>query len=409
MTSPQPSSSSRPERRIEVTVVYEKLLASQKPVVVSLGGARSSKSHSLAQIYAQRFHNRRHRKVLITRKTLPSLKLTAMRLMVGLLQDFGLYRRYDHNKSEGTIYDPRNNNLLAFLSIDDPEKIKSTEWNDVWMEEASEFTWEDFTVIRTRMSGPTTAEEPNQIHLSLNPTEEQGWINQRLILDPAFADEVDVVRSTWRDNPFLSPEYIKILNQLKDQDRAAWQVFSEGEWGTLTNIIYSAYEMVPKMPDSFDEIIYGIDFGFNNPSAIIQIGIKDQRHYLKQLLYETGLTNADLIAKAEGLIPKDLRFSPTYCDAAEPDRIAEFERAGFNVFPADKEVKAGIDFCKRIKFFATTDSSDLVKERGSYKWKSDRNGNVLDEPVKFMDHLMDAKRYALYTHFKDRVNTAGYA
>ena len=89
-----------------------------------------------------------------------------------------------------------------------------------------------------------------------------------------------------------------------------------------------------------------------------------------------------------------------YADSAEPARIEEIGGAGFDVHPADKSVKDGILYCKRLKFYTTAESVHLNEEKRTYKWKSDRNGNILDEPVKFKDHLMDAKRYALYTHQK---------
>lgn len=83
-------------------------------------------------------------------------------------------------------------------------------------------------------------------------------------------------------------------------------------------------------------------------------------------------------------------------DSAEPDKIQEIGDAGFNVYPADKAVSDGILFCKRKKIFIHKDSADLIKEIKNYSWKTDRNGNVLDEPVKSNDHLMDAMRYGLY-------------
>lgn len=408
-TLPQPSFSSQPAvRSVDVTNVFERNFAATEPIVIDIGGARSSKSHSLAQLFNYRFANRRNRNVLVTRKTLPALKLTAMRLVIGLMQDYGIYRRDNHNKTDGVYYDPRRNNLLAFLSIDDPQKIKSTEWNDVWMEEANEFTWDDFGVVRTRMSGPTTEEEPNQIFLSLNPDEEQGWINQKLILDPSFARAVRVIRSTYRDNPFLDAQFIKILEDLKEQDPVAYQVYNLGEWGALTNVIYSPFELVDRFPDEVDEVIYGLDFGFHNPTALDRIGLRDKLNvYHDEKIYETGLTNSALIARLEEVIPPTERSCPIYADSAEPDRIQEIESAGFYILPADKEVKIGIDFCKRLKHHTLASNVSFNKERGSYKWKQDRSGNVLDEPMKFMDHLMDAMRYALWTHHKGRFSQPG--
>jgi phage terminase large subunit len=40
-----------------------------------------------------------------------------------------------------------------------------------------------------------------------------------------------------------------------------------------------------------------------------------------------------------------------------------------------------------------------LKEIRSYKWKVDKNGTVLEEPVKFKDDGMDSMRYAAYGKF----------
>jgi phage terminase large subunit len=68
--------------------------------------------------------------------------------------------------------------------------------------------------------------------------------------------------------------------------------------------------------------------------------------------------------------------------------------------PAKKDVLKGIDFAKSRKLRVYSESSNLIKELQSYKWREDKDGRVLDEPVKFQDHLMDAMRYGLYTGTK---------
>ena len=40
--------------------------------------------------------------------------------------------------------------FILFSSTDDPEKRKSEEWNYVWMEEGTEFGWDDYRMITTR-------------------------------------------------------------------------------------------------------------------------------------------------------------------------------------------------------------------------------------------------------------------
>jgi phage terminase large subunit len=390
--------------KVQTTRVYDRNLRSKAQYIVNVGGAGSSKSHSIAQICVQKLFSIPNRKIAICRKTFPALRLTAYKLVVDLLTDWGVYGRIGHDKTHNVITNPQNNASINFLSLDDPEKIKSTDWNDIWLEEASEFTWEDWIVIQTRLRSPTTPANPNRIYFTLNPSDEQSWINQRLMLTESFASKLEIIHSNYRDNPFLAQDYIDILIALKDQDINAYNVYAEGEWGTLTNLIYKTYELVQEFPatDENSEIIYGLDFGYNNPSALIEINVKDiENCYLRELLYQNHLTNSELIDKVKELIPEEQRHRPMYADCAEPDRIEEFAKAGFNIYPADKEVNIGIDFCKRHKFYTLPSNINLNKERAVYKWRQDKNGNVLEEPVKFMDHLMDAKRYALYTYQKD--------
>jgi phage terminase large subunit len=305
------------------------------------------------------------------------------------------------------LFNPANGARIVFLACDDPNKIKSTEWNDIWMEEANEFTWDDFVVFNTRLSAkPHTL---IQVFISLNPDDEQGWPNQRLLLDAAWRVRVKLIRSSYRDNPFLDADYVALLEDLEMQDPTAWQIYGLGLWGKLTHVIYQPYTVLAEFPAAFDEVIYGLDFGFSNPACLLEVGLKERTNaYLRELLYRTQLTNQDLIAEAKRLIPPEHRRRPIYADAAEPDRIEEFYRAGFRgIRPADKEVEPGLDFCKRLRFFTLTSNVNLNKERGIYKYRVDKNGNVLEEPVKFMDHAMDAKRYALWTHHKGRGKLPG--
>lgn len=396
----------RPVRdvRVKVTEVFDKYMSCTRPYLVSIGGAGSSKSYSFGQLFVHRLFNRPNRKMLVTRKTGPALFYTAYSLIINLLKQYGCYERARHDKTMRIIENPKNGAVIYFLSIDDPEKIKSTDFNDVWMEEANEFDWSDFLIVQTRMRAPTDGEGPNQVFMSLNPGEEQGWVNQKVILAPAFAGKIDVIWSNYKMNPHLDQEYKDTLENLKEQDIDSWRIFAQGTFGQLTNIIYKPYIVLQKFPEAMDEELYCVDFGYNNPSSILKIGTRDvTNHYLTQLVYQTRLTNGQLIDLAKERIPAAKRDLPMYCDAAEPDRIQEFKSAGFNAIPADKEVKTGIDFCKRQTFYTLESNSETNKEAKTYKWKTDKNGNVLDEPVKFMDHSMDAKRYGIYTHYKGRI------
>lgn len=369
---------------------YRFLEGSKKRINLLYGSAGSGKSYSVAQLFIRRFYREKNKRFLVLRKTLPSLKITAYKLILDLLKEYGL--PYYLNKSEMTI--SFCDNEILFKSLDDREKIKSYEGNYLWVEEATEITHEDFMQLNLRLRRKT--DSINQMYFTFNPISRLHWIYQELF--EKKKDNVAILHSTYKDNPFLPEDYIRELEALKEQDEMYYKVYTLGEWGVLRNIIFTNYELVDEWPETVDEVIYGLDFGYNNPSALLEVGIKDQEIYLRELLYESYLTNQDLIEKMKELILDRSRY--IYADSAEPARIDEIARAGFNIHPAEKSVKDGIDFVKRQKLHILKDSVNLIKEINGYKYREDKDGNALEEPVKFRDHLMSAMRYAIYTHLR---------
>jgi len=366
-------------KRVKVTRVYDSLNQVAMPVVVCMGGAGSSKSYSLAQFMIWKLVNEKDKVIGIGRKTFPSLRMTAYKLIVDLLKDYGMYSRCDHSKTENYI-DYRGNRI-QFFSLDDPEKLKSFNANIIWLEEANEFTWEDYTIIKLRLNR-NPGQDRNQIYLSFNPVD--SWIFDKLENNP----EVEWIHSTYRDNPFLSSAYTALLEGLKDQDLNYYNIYALGQRGTLENIIYPYWTLVEEMPREFHKEGYGLDFGYENPSVCIHVGVLGDGLYLDEMLYQTHLTNTELID-----IIKTLRRLDIYADSSEPQRIEEMSRAGLNCYPAMKDVKLGIDTVKRHNIYITKRSANLIKEIRTYQRKKDKGGRILEEPVKFNDHCLDASRY----------------
>ncbi len=381
-------------REVGVTRIFEENEKSDKFILVNRGGARSTKSYSIAQLLIQRFTSQHNKAFLIVRKTMPALRITAYKLILDLLQDYGFYPYCHHNKTECVI--KYGDNFMLFTSIEYISRIKSTEWNYVWQEEADEFTNEDFQILKMRMSAPTVPEEPNQMFLSLNPSDSYSWVKTKVIeKEPDCQD----ILSTYKDNPYLSKAYIKILERLEEQDPQLWRVYGEGEWGVLENLIFHNWDVVREWPETYDYAVRGLDFGFNNPSAFGEARVRDREVWLRELIYESELTNTQLIEKTNSLnIDKSVEI---YADSAEPARIEEFYQAGYNIFPADKSIKDGLDYVKRLKLHIYHESINMLKELRGYKYKTDRAGHVFDEPVKYNDHAMDGIiRYPLYSYFK---------
>jgi len=371
------------------------LSQTQKRINLLYGGAGSGKSYSLAQWFIVKCITEQNKSFLITRKTLPSLKLTAYKLFKELLSEYQI--KYEENKTDLVIW--INSNEVYFKSLDDPEKIKSADFNYVWGEEATELTFDDYKQLNLRARRKT--DTLNQLFFTFNPIDSFHWL-KTIVIDK-LVGIIGILASNYKDNPYLSQDYIDELIALKNQDETYYQIYTKGEWGILKNLIYSNWGVVDYWPENGDSF-YGLDFGFNNPSALVEAKLKDNEIFLRECLYETHLTNSELIERMKQII-----FNPSlpiYADCAEPQRIQEiYDTRRFNIKESDKSVKDGIDHVKRYKLHIHKDSVNLIKEFQGYKWKEDKNGNILDEPVKFNDHALDAVRYGIFTHLKDKLTS----
>ena len=375
---------------IKVTNVFRRNFEARATVVLNEGGARSSKSYSICQLMIMKFINEDGKNFLITRKTLPSLRITAYKLFVDLMKEYGYYNMTDHNKTFRE-FKFKNNYLLA-TSLDESTKIQSTGFNYIWMEEAEEFTYEDYMTLKTRLSGQVRNGEKNQMFLSYNPKKEFGYINKRVKNEK----DIELIKSSFKDNTTLSKEYVELLEGLKEQSTDFYKIFTLGEYAASDGIIYTNIKNIADYPTEFDYTIYGLDFGYNNPSALVRVDAVNGKYYLTELLYETKLTNADLIERLKDLIPN--RRHKIYCDSAEPDRIKELKAAGFNAVESRKNVKEGIDFVKRCEIYTRDENVNLNKELEEYVWRKNGKGELMDEPVRYNSHLMDGVRYALFTN-----------
>jgi phage terminase large subunit len=275
--------------------------------------------------------------------------------------------------------------------MDDPEKIKSIDKiTGIWLEEASEFTLDDFTQLDLRLRGQLA--HYKQIILSFNPVNANHWLKKRFFEKPD--PQATVVHTTYQDNRFLDEAYIRVLNELKETNFSYYEIYALGKWGSLEGVVYPNWEKVDAMPLDCEVKRWGQDFGFNNPSATVLVGVIGRDLYVQELLYESDLTNAQLISRLKKV--PGLTQLQGFLDSAEPDRIQEFRNHGFNVQPAKKDVKAGIDKVRSYNIKVVNGSQNLMNELDLYCWKLGRDKSPLDEPVKQHDHALDALRYAVF-------------
>ena len=364
--------------------LVEDFLPSGLRIAINQGGTRSGKTYSTIQFLIEtgmRAHvaHMHGRMITICRKTLPALKATALRDFIEILRSIGMYSEYNHNKTERTY--TLFNTTFEFISLDEPTKVRGRKRDILFINEANECTYEDWRQLLLRTT--------DKIIIDFNPSDEFHWIYDNV----CTRNDARLYVTTYKHNPFLEKEIIAEIERLQDEDVNYWNIYGLGLRGVSGATIYTHWKHCDTLPDT-GERAYALDFGYNNPTALCLCVRTETALYAQQLLYKSHLTNNDLITHLKEII-KDVR-TPLYCDSAEPDRIEELRRAGFNAKPAFKIVKLGIDKVKSFPLFITKDSVEGLKEIQNYKYKVDHNDKPIDEPVKHNDHFVDALRYCAY-------------
>lgn len=368
---------------IQTNKVFNHLIKSDKRIIVEQGGTRSGKTYNILLWLIFYYTERNTAKTItICRKSFPSLRASVMRDFFDILRNHDLYREEYHNKSSHEYH--LNGNLVEFISLDQPQKIRGRKRNLLYINEANELFYEDWQQLIFRTDG--------RIILDYNPSESFHWIYDRVIP----REDCDFYQTTYRDNPFLDEQIKNEIERLKETDEDYWRIYGLGERGMSRATIFQFG--TSEIPQEAKLLSYGLDFGFtNDPSAIVAIYQHGDNLYLDELLYRTGMTNRDIHNHLQslGLDRRDEIFA----DSAEPKSIEELHRFGWNVKPTAKgqdSINAGIDILKRHKLFATSRSNNLIKELQNYKWTEDKNGNLLNKPIDVMNHALDAARYAVY-------------
>ena len=376
------------ELKIQATNVFERNWEATTRFVVNIGGSRSTKTYSILQLLIVKALESENPLVIsIVRKSMPSLRLSALRDFFDILKQYDLYNVENHNKTENTYL--INNTLIEFFSIDDAQKRRGSKRDILFVDEANELSAEDFFQLNIRTT--------QTVYLGFNPSE-QFWYNDQL----QNRDDITIIHSTYKDNPFLSTEQINEIERLEFTDKQYYQIYALGEFAGAIDLVYS-YTVVDHIPVEQAKLVaLGMDWGYtNDPTTLVEVWQWDDALYLNELVYDRGLTNQDIVTKLQEYEVD--RYIEIIADSAEPKSIEEVRRAGFNIKPAAKgpdSILNGIDILKRKRLHVTKQSVNLINELNKYKWVVDKNGHKLNKPIDSFNHALDAVRYVALNKLK---------
>ena len=396
---------------VKANPVFRDVNRSRKRYIVMKGSAGSGKSVDTAQNYILRLMQDKGRNLVAMRKSdITNRDSTFAELTGAIYRMFGdkAETYWQINKSPLQLTCKTNGNKIIFRGMNDDkqrEKLKSITFQrgkltDVWLEEATEFTHADLEIIDDRLRGVLPDGQFYQIRMTFNPVNKSHWIKK------VFFDMTDpnvlTHHSTYLTNRFVDDAYRARMERRKIVDPEGYMIYGLGEWGEIGGLILHNWEIkeISQNLNDYDDIAIGQDFGFNHSNAILLLGIKDDNIFILDEVYEHEKDTSEIIriAIAKGIPTNRVMW----CDSAEPDRIAMWQKAGFyraigvNKGGSAGSVKAQIDWLKQRSIFVHPHCTNTIKEMQQWKWKKDeRTGEYLDEPVPVMDDAMAALRYGV--------------
>lgn len=384
------------DRKIFNEKYYPYIYQYNEPIEIFYGGGGSGKSVFIAQkILLKALTDKR--KVLVVRKVGNSLRESCWRLFLDLLSQWKIYSYCKVRISDMSIELP-NGSILLFKGLDDPEKIKSIVGiTDVWIEEGTELSEEDYLQLSIRMR---SQKKDMQMFLSFNPVSKSNWVYKRWFIEEA-KEKPFILHTTYKDNKFLTKQYIETLENLINTNPTYYRIYALGEFCSLDKLIFNNWE-----EREFDyreikgELCCGLDFGFSADLLCFVAYILIERTkeiYIFKEYTALGLTNPEIAN-----VIKSLGFSKStiIADAAEPKSIKELRDNGITRIRACKKgpdsIRAGIQKLQEYKMIVHPDCHQVKLELENYSWKKDsKTGEYINQPIDEFNHACDSIRYAL--------------
>ncbi|HGH0908447.1 TPA: PBSX family phage terminase large subunit [Staphylococcus pseudintermedius] len=369
---------------------------------VHYGGGSSGKSHGVIQkVVLKALKNWEYpRRILWLRKVQSTIKDSLFEDVKECLINYGIWDMCLWNKTDNKVELP-NGAVFLFKGLDNPEKIKSIKGvSDIVMEEASEFTLNDYTQLTLRLR--ERKHKLKQIFLMFNPVSKLNWVYKYFFEHGKPMKGVLIRQSSYKDNKFLDDMTRENLEMLATRNPAYYKIYALGEFATLDKLVFPKYEKriisdkeVGHLPSYF-----GLDFGYvNDPSAFIHVKIDsdNKKLYVMSEYVKKGMLNNEIAQ-----VINDLGYSKEKitADSAEQKSIMEIKANGIDrIVPAMKgkdSVMAGIQFISQFDIVIDERCYKTIEEFDNYTWKKDKNTDeYYNEPVDTYNHCIDALRYAV--------------
>lgn len=365
---------------MQITTATRKLLKLKKRIRAIAGGTSASKTVSILMILIDYAQSTNNQLISVVSESFPHLRRGAMRDFITIMEEQGYFKPDLWSKTDYT-YSFESGSKIEFFSVDQPGKVRGPRRDVLFINEANNIPYEAFDQLEVRTK--------KTIWLDWNPTNEY-WFYGEL---EGKRDDLDFITLTYKDNEALDAAIVKTIESRR-ANANWWRVYGLGLLGEVEGKIYTNWKIVDEVPHEARLEGYGLDFGYSNdPTSIVAVYSYNGGYIVDQITHQKGLTNkqiADIIKNH----PRAL----VVADSSEPKSIDEIMSYGVMIMGAQKgqgSVLQGIQYVQDQQMSITKRSVDVIKAYRNYMWKTNKEGQIINEPDHTWSHAMDAVRYRL--------------
>ena len=408
------------------------------PEVIISGPAETGKTRGCLEKLDALLWKYPNTQAIIARKTYASLRATVLQTFnLKVMAKRSPVKRYGGEYTSGYSYP--NGSKIFLGGLDKPERILSSEWDVIYVNQAEELTVNDWEILTTRATGRAGNMPYAQVMADCNPSHPTHWIRLR-----AQKGNITFLESRHEDNPtlfdpvtkFITPQGIRTLGVLDKLTGVRYRRLRLGQWAAAEGAVYETFDRAVHLLDRFEipknwARIRSIDFGYTNPFVCQWWALdEDRRMYLYREIYMSrvlvgGDPEGNDHASRIMSLSRGEFIEVTVADHDAEERailLAGNPKAGIppiETIPAMKALSLGIQAVQarlrpagdgRPRLFILRDSlvepdpillesrkpTNTEQEIDSYIWKPTREGATGEEvPLKRDDHGMDAMRYAV--------------
>lgn len=351
-------------------------------IISNYGGTRSGKTYSTLQLLYLILISDNHSDLMVSvvSRSVPHLKRGVIRDFEAILDSNDRTGLVDVNKTD-MIYTFKNNNRIEFFSADNAGKLHGAARDILYVNECNYINEEKIKQLFVRTTGVK--------FIDYNPSA-QFWIDN-------YKSREDFIEfhSTYLDNEYLTKEQIREIESNRNNSRW-WAIYGEGREYLREGLCYPKVIFDKPKSHHFENPVYGLDFGYNDPTVMVRVEIDGNKLYVDMVFGSRGMDVTDIKTSIWRYCKKGCLI---IADSAEPQIIHELKNVGIPVKPCVKgnnSVFEGVQLVNNFEIHCCEEpGSMLAKEFKTYAYEQDDDGNYLDTIEDKNNHCMDALRYVV--------------